>query len=63
MNMQKLIYFIRKTSVAIVFIILLIELIAYQMLLKDKKRWIIIIYSLVANILSFGCGFLIFKLL
>ena len=45
------------------FIILLIELIAYQMLLKDKKRWVIIIYSLVANILSFGCGFLIFKLL
>ena len=41
-------------------IILIVELIAYQILLKDKKRWIVLIYSILANALSFGLGLLIY---
>lgn len=40
--------------------VLLIEFVLYQFLLKDKKRWRILIYPIVANIVSFGLGLLIF---
>ena len=43
------------------FIILIIEFIAYQILLKDKKRWTIILYPILANILSFVVGLYIFS--
>ncbi len=43
------------------FAILIIEFIAYQILLKDKKRWIISLYAILANILSFGLGLYIFS--
>ena len=42
-------------------IILLVECIVYQILLKDKKRWIILVYSILANALSFGVGLLIYR--
>ena len=42
------------------FFILIIEFIAYQFLLKDKKRYLISLYPLVANLLSFVLGFWIF---
>lgn len=44
---------------ALEFIILIVEFIAYQFLLKDKNRFIIIIYPIIANLLSFGLGFVI----
>lgn len=43
------------------FIILIVEFIAYQILLKDKKRWAIILYPILANIFSFICGVIIFN--
>ena len=43
------------------FIILIVEFIAYQILLKDKKRWTIILYPILANILSFILGLYIFS--
>jgi hypothetical protein len=43
------------------FVILIIEFIAYQILLKDKKRWTIILYPILANILSFVLGLYIFS--
>lgn len=46
---------------ALEFIVLIVELIAYQILLKEKKRWIIILYPIIANALSFGIGLLIFS--
>ena len=45
------------------FIILIIEFIAYQFLLKDKNRLLIIIYPLIANLLSFGLGFVLLSYL
>lgn len=41
------------------FIILIVEFIAYQILLKDKNRFLIILYPIIANLLSFGLGFVI----
>lgn len=41
------------------FIILIIESIAYRILLKDKNRFLIFIYPIIANLLSFGLGFVI----
>ena len=46
---------------ALEFVILIIEFIAYQLLLKEKKRWIIILYPIIANALSFGLGLFIFR--
>ena len=43
------------------FIILIVEFIVYQILLKDKKRWAIILYPILANIFSFICGVIIFN--
>lgn len=40
-------------------IILIVEFIAYQILLKDKNRFLIILYPIIANLLSFGLGFVI----
>ena len=40
-------------------IILIIEFIVYQILLKDKNRFLIILYPIIANLLSFGLGFVI----
>ncbi len=45
---------------ALEFVILIVEFIAYQILFKDKKRWKILLYPLLANALSFACGFMIF---
>lgn len=44
---------------ALELIILIIEFIAYQILLKDKNRFLIILYPIIANLLSFGLGFVI----
>lgn len=41
------------------FIILIVEFIAHQILLKDKNRFLIILYPIIANLLSFGLGFVI----
>ena len=41
------------------FIILIVEFIAYQFLLKDKNRLVISIYPIIANLLSFGLGLVI----
>jgi hypothetical protein len=41
------------------FIILIIESISYQILLKEKNRLVIIIYTIIANALSFGIGLFI----
>ena len=41
------------------FIILIVEFIAYQILLKDKNRFLIILYPIIANLLSFGLVFVI----
>lgn len=46
---------------ALEFAILIIEFIAYQILLKEKKRWLIILYPIIANALSFGIGLFIFR--
>lgn len=43
------------------FIILIIEFVVYQKLLKDKKTSRIVFYPLLANALSFGIGLLIFS--
>ncbi len=48
---------------ALEFIILIIEFAVYQIFLKEKKRWTIILYPLLANALSFGLGLFIFTLL
>ncbi len=45
---------------ALEFAILIIECVAYQILLKDKKRWLIFLYTILANALSFACGFIVF---
>ena len=45
------------------FIILIVEFIAYQILLKDKNRFLIILYPIIANLLSFGLGFVILSYL
>ena len=45
------------------FIILIIEFLAYQFLLKDKNRFVIIIYPIIANALSFGLGFILLSYL
>lgn len=42
------------------FFILIIESALYQALFKEKKHWVILIYSILANILSFVCGLIIF---
>ena len=41
------------------FIILIVEFIAYQILLKVKNRFLIILYPIIANLLSFGLVFVI----
>ena len=46
---------------ALEFVELIIEFTAYQILLKEKKRWVIILYPLIANALSFGLGLFIFR--
>ena len=46
---------------ALEFVVLIIEFITYQILLKEKKRWIIILYPIIANALSFGLGLFIFR--
>ena len=46
---------------ALEFVVLIIEFIAYQILLKEKKRWVIILYPIIANALSFGLGLFIFR--
>ena len=46
--------------VALEFAILIVVFIAYQILFKDKKRWKILLYPLLANALSFACGFILF---
>lgn len=40
--------------------ILIIENVLYQALFKEKKHWVILIYSILANVLSFVCGLIIF---
>ena len=45
------------------FIILIIEFIAYQFLLKDKNRLMITIYPIIANLLSFGLGLVLLNYL
>lgn len=40
--------------------ILIIESVLYQALFKEKKHWVILIYSILANVLSFVCGLIIF---
>ena len=45
------------------FIILIVEFISYQILLKDKNRFLIILYPIIANLLSFGLGFVILSYL
>lgn len=45
------------------FIILIVEFIVYQIFLKEKKRWKIILYPILANALSFGLGLFIFSLI
>ena len=42
------------------FAILMVEFIAYQILFKDKKRWKILLYPVLANAISFACGFIVF---
>ena len=42
------------------FEILMVEFIAYQILFKDKKRWKILLYPVLANAISFACGFIVF---
>ena len=44
---------------ALELIILIVEFIAYQILLKDKNRFLIILYPIISNLLSFGLGFVI----
>ena len=46
---------------ALEFVVLIIEFITYQILLKEKKRCIIILYPIIANALSFGLGLFIFR--
>ena len=46
---------------ALEFIILIIEFIIYQILLKNKKRINIILYPIIANIMSFIVGLIIFS--
>lgn len=43
------------------FFILIIESVLYQALFKEKKHWLILIYSILANVLSFVCGLIIFN--
>lgn len=43
-------------------LVLLIELLVYSIFLKDKPKHRIILYTLLANAFSFGCGFLILLL-
>ena len=45
------------------FIILIVEFVVYQIFLKEKERWTIILYPLLANALSFGLGLFIFTLI
>ena len=45
------------------FIILIIEFIAYQFLLKDKNRLMITIYPIIDNLLSFGLGLVLLNYL
>lgn len=44
-------------------LILIFEALVYQVFLKDKNRIIIVLYSIIANALSFGCGLYIFGLI
>ena len=42
---------------------LILEFILYQILLKDKNRFLIIIYPFIANLLSFGLGLVLLSYL
>lgn len=45
------------------FIVLLIEVIFYSVLMKDKKRWVITLYPFIANLLSFFISFFLIVLI
>ena len=42
------------------FLIVLGEAIIYGIFLKEKKKWLAVVYAIAANIASFGIGLLIY---